>query len=85
MEPGFVVAAVRIVVFGRETARKRVFSHMFAPIWRFLKSEDGPTSVEYCVMLMLILMAVITVVQLFGQALNANFQDSLQELMNAGN
>lgn len=47
---------------------------------RFLKDEDGPTAVEYCVMLMLILLAVITAVQLLGLGLKGNFQDSSDKL-----
>ena len=35
-------------------------------IWRFLKNEDGPTTVEYAVMLMIIAGGVISVVQLTG-------------------
>lgn len=50
---------------------------------RFLADEDGPTTVEYAVMLMLILMAVIGTVQLLGFALSENLEDSQQKLQQA--
>ena len=36
------------------------------PVYRFLVSDDGPTSVEYAVMLMMIAGAVLTMVELVG-------------------
>jgi pilus assembly protein Flp/PilA len=40
---------------------------------QFLVSEDGPTAVEYAVMLALILVACITVVQSLGKSANNTF------------
>jgi len=40
---------------------------------QFLASEDGPTAVEYAVMLALILVACISVVKLLGQSANSTF------------
>jgi pilus assembly protein Flp/PilA len=40
---------------------------------RFLVSEDGPTAVEYAVMLALILVAAITVVTTLGQSVSKTF------------
>jgi pilus assembly protein Flp/PilA len=40
---------------------------------RFLVSEDGPTAVEYAVMLALILVACITVVTTLGQNVSKTF------------
>ena len=40
---------------------------------RFLKSEDGPTAVEYAVMLALILVACITIVQSLGTSVSGTF------------
>ena len=40
---------------------------------RFLVSEDGPTAVEYAVMLALILVAVIGIVTTLGQSANSKF------------
>lgn len=56
------------------------------PIWRFLREEDGPTAVEYAVMLMLIFLVVIATVQLLGQSTNSSIENSnsrIQEAMNA--
>ncbi len=40
---------------------------------RFLASEDGPTAVEYAVMLALILVACITIVTTLGQSISGTF------------
>lgn len=42
-------------------------------ILNFLVSEDGPTAVEYAVMLALILVACITIVRQLGQSSNSTF------------
>ncbi|MGO8897460.1 MAG: Flp family type IVb pilin [Isosphaeraceae bacterium] len=39
---------------------------MISRVQRFLTSEDGPTAVEYAVMLSLILVACITIVTALG-------------------
>jgi len=44
--------------------------------WRFLANEDGPTSVEYAVVLMLVFGAVITVVEVFGFATQSSIEGS---------
>jgi pilus assembly protein Flp/PilA len=40
---------------------------------RFLLSEDGPTAVEYAVMLALILVACITIVGTLGKSVSSTF------------
>ena len=40
---------------------------------RFLVSEDGPTAVEYAVMLALILVACITIVTSLGSSVSGTF------------
>ena len=40
----------------------------------FLKSEDGPTAVEYAVMLALIIVVCLTAIQAIGTNANATFQ-----------
>jgi pilus assembly protein Flp/PilA len=44
-----------------------------SPIRQFLSSEDGPTAVEYAVMLALILVACITIVQTLGTSVSGTF------------
>ncbi len=46
---------------------------MISRVQRFLTSEDGPTAVEYAVMLALILVACITVVTTLGQKVSSTF------------
>jgi pilus assembly protein Flp/PilA len=45
----------------------------FLSVKRFLVSEDGPTAVEYAVMLALILVACITIVTTLGQSISGTF------------
>jgi len=42
-------------------------------IKRFLASEDGPTAVEYAVMLALIIVVCLTAIQAVGTNANAKF------------
>ena len=49
-------------------------SHVICSVKRFLNSEDGPTAVEYAVMLALILVACITVVTTLGQNVSKTFR-----------
>ena len=43
---------------------------------KFLRSEDGPTSVEYAVMLAMLLAVFIASIGLIGQETNENFENS---------
>lgn len=47
---------------------------------RFLEAEDGPTTVEYAVLLALILMAFFASVQLIGQQTNASYDHSSERI-----
>jgi pilus assembly protein Flp/PilA len=48
--------------------------HSFAQsVVRFLKSEDGPTAVEYAVMLALIIVVCITAITALGTNANNTF------------
>ena len=49
---------------------------VLAGIRHFLADEDGPTSVEYGVVIMLAFCAVITVVQLLGAATGGSLKSS---------
>jgi pilus assembly protein Flp/PilA len=44
-----------------------------AKVRQFLVSEDGPTAVEYAVMLALILVACITIVTTLGTSVSGTF------------
>jgi len=46
---------------------------LMSKVERFLVSEDGPTAVEYAVMLALILVACITIVTTLGTSISGKF------------
>ncbi len=48
-------------------------SEFYSQFRQFLFSEDGPTAVEYAVMLALILVACITIVSTLGQSVSSTF------------
>jgi pilus assembly protein Flp/PilA len=50
---------------------------------RFLVNEDGPTAVEYAVMLALIIVVCITAIQAIGTNANATFNSVAQSLPGA--
>ena len=54
-------------------------------ILRLLRAEDGPTSVEYALLLVLVLAAVLAGVTMFGEATNACFEHSRDEIYKAIN
>lgn len=57
---------------------------MFAQqVKRFLKSEDGPTAVEYAVMLALIVIVCLTAIQSIGNNANSTFQKVASSLQAA--
>ena len=49
-------------------------------IVRFLKSEDGPTAVEYAVMLALIVVVCLTAIQAIGTNANVTFNSIATKL-----
>jgi pilus assembly protein Flp/PilA len=48
-------------------------SHLVCSVKRFLVSEDGPTAVEYAVMLALIVVVCLTAIQAVGTNANNKF------------
>jgi pilus assembly protein Flp/PilA len=49
-------------------------------VQRFLVSEDGPTAVEYAVMLALIIIVCLTAINSIGTNANQTFTDVANEL-----
>ena len=47
--------------------------YLLSPLVRFLKAEDGPTAVEYAVMLALIIIVCIVAVTAIGTNSSATF------------
>ena len=58
---------------------------LFQTIRRFLRGEEGPASVEYAVLLLLVILACITAIQVFGMATANSFQDSSEQMSDAIN
>ena len=50
---------------------RRVYEHLVD----FLKGEDGPTAVEYAVMLALIIVVCITAITAMGRNMNGTFSN----------
>ena len=50
-------------------------ANVFSSVKTFLETEDGPTAVEYAVMLALILVACIATVQTLGTNANQKFSE----------
>jgi pilus assembly protein Flp/PilA len=49
-------------------------------VQRFLVSEDGPTAVEYAVMLALIIIVCLAAIQAIGQNASSTFQSVANQL-----
>ena len=55
-------------------------SNLMQNVKSFLESEDGPTAVEYAIMLSLIVMVCITAVRAIGTNANTIFEDTRDAL-----
>jgi len=55
-------------------------SQFFGSVKRFLASEDGPTAVEYAVMLALIVIVCLTAIEAVGTNASAKFNQSANAL-----
>ena len=60
-----------------------MFAHVRSALVRFLQNEDGPTAVEYAVMLALIIVVCITAITAVGRNANATFTTVGSQLGNA--
>ena len=58
-------------------------SKFIASAKKFLKSEDGPTAVEYAVMVALIIIVCIASVDALGEQVNSTFGDITTDLQAA--
>jgi pilus assembly protein Flp/PilA len=50
-----------------------MLSRFVRPVTQFLKAEEGPTAVEYAVMLALIIVVCITAITTLGKNANGTF------------
>ncbi len=63
---------------GRGRNKKGVFAvqSLFASVGRFLREEDGPTAVEYAVMLALIIVVCVTAITTLGTNASNTFSNA---------
>lgn len=69
--------------FGESTMTKLINNKFINKVKKFLKSEDGPTAVEYAVMLALIVIVCLTAIQSIGTNANLAFQKVGTQLQTA--
>ena len=53
-------------------------------VQRFMESEDGPTAVEYAVMLALIIVVCLVAIGSLGRTANSTFQNINNKMSTAG-
>ncbi len=58
-------------------------THLLRPLVRFLKKEDGPTAVEYAVMLALIIVVCLVAITALGQQTSQTFDTVTDRLKTA--
>ncbi len=58
--------------------------NMFNKVRRFLVSEDGPTAVEYAVMLALIIIVCLTAISSIGTEANTTFSTVADSIKSGG-
>jgi len=54
--------------------------NLMTKVQKFLKSEDGPTAVEYAIMLALIVIVCLTAITAVGDAANSAFTNIAGQL-----
>jgi len=67
-------------IFGGCTIPEEAMKNLALKVQRFLVSEDGPTAVEYAVMLALIIIVCLTAIQSIGTNANATFNSVASRL-----
>lgn len=67
-------------VTGRHNLGEDIMVNFTSKVRRFLVSEDGPTAVEYAVMLALIVIVCLTAIQAIGTNATGTFQAVANEL-----
>jgi pilus assembly protein Flp/PilA len=60
-----------------------IMKSILQPVVRFLKAEEGPTAVEYAVLLLLIFLACINTIVLLGHSTAGCFDHSGHEIHSA--
>jgi pilus assembly protein Flp/PilA len=65
---------------GRSTIRRNTMKNFALKVQQFLAAEDGPTAVEYAVMLALIVIVCLTAIRSIGTNANTTFESIATEL-----
>jgi len=73
-----------LTVCGQNQNWEEVMKSLAKKVQRFLASEDGPTAVEYAVMLALIIVVCLGTITTLGQNADATFSDVSNDLVQAG-
>jgi len=64
----------------QSNTRRNAMKNLTAKVQRFLVSEDGPTAVEYAVMLALIVIVCLTAIRSIGTKANTTFTNVANSL-----
>ena len=70
----------RVLVFITSEKERETMRNLAKSVKRFLVSEDGPTAVEYAVMLALIVIVCLTSIQAIGTNASAKFKAAADSL-----
>jgi len=70
-------------LFGQRLPSEEDMKNLALKVQRFLVSEDGPTAVEYAVMLALIIVVCLTAITAIGTNANATFDSVADKLQPA--
>jgi pilus assembly protein Flp/PilA len=66
-------AAARHTVYSRTFPEVQIMQRVIQQTARFVRAEDGPTAVEYAVMLALVIATCMVAVKSFGGSVDASF------------
>ncbi len=78
-----IARALAIAIGAVHKTRGIVMNVLMLRVRKFLQSEDGPTAVEYAVMLALIVVVCLTTIQSLGTNANATFSSVSTALTSA--
>jgi pilus assembly protein Flp/PilA len=77
---GLNFGGARLPIVGSRHFSEEAMKNLALKVQRFLVSEDGPTAVEYAVMLALIIIVCLTAIQAIGTNANATFNSVAAKL-----
>jgi pilus assembly protein Flp/PilA len=77
---GLNFGGARLSILDSRHFSEEAMKNLALKVQRFLRSEDGPTAVEYAVMLALIIIVCLAAIQAIGTNANATFQSVAAKL-----